>query len=121
LYCLLELLYGSSELNEELFPTHCRKRDLPVSKMTPTKIRKIRKLMGMSQQDFSRFLWVTYSTLSRWELGYATPFGLHLSILTQLENQLTRPTLRSALRDPKSEDFTFLLYRLLKLSYWRRK
>jgi transcriptional regulator with XRE-family HTH domain len=88
--------------------------------MTPAKIRKIRKVMGMSQQDFSRFLWVTYSTLSRWELGYATPFGLHLRILTQLEKQLTSPTLRLALRDPKSEDFTFLLYRLLKLSYWRR-
>ena len=116
LYCLLELLYGSSEVNQEFFPTHHRKSDLPMSKMPPAKIRKIRKVMEMSQHDFSRFLWVTYSTLSRWELGYATPFGLHLRILMQLEKQLTRPRLSLALRDPKSEDFTFLLYRLLKLS-----
>ena len=42
----------------------------------------------MSQHDFARVLWVTYSTLSRWELGYAVPFGLHLRILLQLEKQL---------------------------------
>jgi transcriptional regulator with XRE-family HTH domain len=89
--------------------------------MTPTRIRRIRKTMGMSQHDFARVLWVTYSTLSRWELGYAAPFGLHLCILVQLEKQLAYPSFEAALKDPRADDSMFLLYRLLKPLYATRK
>ena len=85
--------------------------------MTPSRIRKIRKMLGMSQCDFARVLWVTYSTLSRWELGYAVPFGLHLRILDQLENQLSRPGFKALLKDPRVDDPLFLLYVLLRPLY----
>ena len=38
-------------------------------KMPARKIRKIRKAAGLTQEEFARFLWVTYSTLNRWEAG----------------------------------------------------
>jgi transcriptional regulator with XRE-family HTH domain len=88
-----------------------------VAEITPSRIRKIRKMLGMSQCDFARVLWVTYSTMSRWELGYAVPFGLHLRILDQLENQLARPSFKKILKDPRAEDPLFLLYCLLKPLY----
>ena len=71
----------------------------------------------MSQHDFARVLWVTYSTLSRWELGYAVPFGLHLRILLQLEKQLGSAEFKRILRDPRADDPLFLLHRLLKPLY----
>jgi transcriptional regulator with XRE-family HTH domain len=85
--------------------------------MTPNRIRKIRKAPGMSQYDFARVLWVTYSTLSRWELGYAVAFGLHLRILIQLEKQLARPSFRATLKHPRADDPMFLLYHLFKPLY----
>jgi transcriptional regulator with XRE-family HTH domain len=88
-----------------------------VARITPSRIQKIRKALGMSQDDFARVLWVTYSTLSRWERGYAVPFGLHLRILKQLENQVARPAFKKTLRDPRADDPLFLLYRLLKPLY----
>jgi transcriptional regulator with XRE-family HTH domain len=91
-----------------------------MAEMTPNQIRRIRKALGMSQHDFARVLWVTYSTLSRWELGYAVPFGLHLCILIQLKKQLTSPSIRGTLKDPRAEDPMFLLYCLLKPLYAAR-
>ena len=46
--------------------------------MTPSRVRKIRKTLGFSQEEFARTLWVTYSTINRWEAGRASPFGVHL-------------------------------------------
>jgi transcriptional regulator with XRE-family HTH domain len=92
-----------------------------MAKMTPNRIRKIRKVLGMSQHDFARVLWVTYSTLSRWELGHAVPFGLHLRILMQLEKQLARPSFEAILKDPRAGDPMFLLHRLLKPLYPTRR
>ena len=88
--------------------------------MTPSRIRKIRKTLGMSQHDFARVLWVTYSTLSRWELGYAAPFGLHLHILKELENLLGCPDFMKTLKDPRADDPLFILYHLLKPRYETR-
>ena len=88
-----------------------------MAEITPSRIREIRKALGMSQHDFARVLWVTYSTLSRWERGYAMPFGLHLQILSQLENQLARPNFKKCLKDPHADDSLFLLYCLLMPLY----
>lgn len=71
-----------------------------MAEITPSRIRKIRKALSMSQHDFARVLWVTYSTLSRWELGYAVPFGLHLRILLQLEKQLGSAEFKRILEIP---------------------
>jgi transcriptional regulator with XRE-family HTH domain len=85
--------------------------------MTSSRMRRIRKALGLSQHDFARVLWVTYSTLSRWERGLAVPFGMHLRILMLLEKGLAKPRFQSVLRDPRAEDPFFLLHQLLKPLY----
>jgi transcriptional regulator with XRE-family HTH domain len=88
--------------------------------MKPSRVRKIRKALGYSQQDFAHILWVTWTTVSRWESGFAAPSGVHLRILTILDQHLTSRTLRVALRDPRSGDPMFVLYRLLEPLYSNR-
>lgn len=87
------------------------------AKMSAGEIRRIRKAMGFSQEEFARFLWVTYSTLNRWEARRAVPFGLHLQILTILQKDVHSPSFKATLRDPRAADPLFLLYRLLKPRY----
>src|SRR6202142_2890795 len=86
-------------------------------KIPAQQIRRIRKAIGFSQEEFARFLWVTYSTLNRWEAGRAAPFGLSLRILGLLEQKLSSRSFRAVLRDPRAADPLFLLYRLLKPRY----
>src|ERR1700722_5586497 len=88
--------------------------------MTSSRVRKIRKSLGFSQQDFAHILWVTWTTVSRWETGFAAPSGVHLRILNILEQHRTSRTLRPALRDPRSGDPMFVLYRLLEPLYSSR-
>ena len=85
--------------------------------MTPGHVRRIRKALGLSQHDFARVLWVTYSTLSRWERGFAAPFGMHLKILKLLEQGLAKPRFKSSLQDPRADDPFFLLHQLLEPLY----
>src|SRR5580700_3926872 len=86
-------------------------------RITPSQVRRIRKAMGTSQEEFARFLWVTYSTLNRWEAGRAAPFGMHLQILVLLRRKLKSRSLRAILRDARASDPTFLLYRFLQMLY----
>jgi transcriptional regulator with XRE-family HTH domain len=83
-------------------------------KISAREIRRIRKAMGFSQEDFARFLWVTYSTLNRWEARRAVPFGLPLQILTIVQKDVCSPSFKATLCDPRAVDPLFLLYRLLK-------
>ncbi len=92
------------------------KRDIS-RKIPSSEVRKIRRELGFSQEEFARFLWVTYSTLNRWEAGRAAPFGMHLRILTLLQQSRRRKFLVSLLADARTSDPTFLLYRLLDLRY----
>jgi DNA-binding XRE family transcriptional regulator len=85
--------------------------------MTPARIRKIRKALGFSQEDFAHILWVTWTTVNRWETGAAKPYGLHLRVLQLLESQLSTHRFRASLQDPRSGDPMFLLYRLLQPLY----
>jgi predicted transcriptional regulator len=90
-------------------------------KMTPKRIRKIRKALGLSQEDFAHILWVTWSTINRWEGGNAAPTGINLRILILLEHGLATPSFRKILRDPRAADPMFLLYRLLEPLYGDRR
>jgi DNA-binding XRE family transcriptional regulator len=81
--------------------------------MTPARVRKIRKALDFSQEDFAHILWVTWTTINRWETGAAEPYGLHLRILQLLERQLSRRSFRASLQDPRAGDPMFLLFRLL--------
>lgn len=92
-----------------------------MSNMTAAEVRKIRKALGFSQEDLARFLWVTFSTLNRWEAGRAVPFGMHLELLRLLKRNLSAPALKTALRDPRAADSLFLLYRLLRPLYGEKR
>ena len=89
----------------------------PETKIAQAEVRKIRKAMGLTQEEFARFLWITCTTLNRWEAGRGAPFGMHLRILILLQKHLAKPSFRRALQHPRAEDLTFLLYRLLQLTY----
>lgn len=85
--------------------------------MTPARVRGIRKALGFTQEEFARTLWVTYTTVNRWEAGHSAPTGMHLRILKLLEDNLGRPGFRAALRDPRAGDPMFLLHRMLEPLY----
>ena len=51
-------------------------------------MRRIRKSLEFSQEDFAHILWVTWTTVNRWESGAAAPYGFHLRILQVLEHRL---------------------------------
>ena len=91
-----------------------------MTSMTPARVRKIRKALGFSQEDFAHILWVTWTTVNRWETGAAAPYGLHLRILGLLDQQLTTRSFRATLRDPRAGDPLFLLFRLLERVYQGR-
>jgi DNA-binding transcriptional regulator YiaG len=95
----------------------CPKRRRSAESLTPSHIRGIRKALGFSQGEFAHILWVTYSTLSRWEHGHAPPFGMHLRILSLLEQNLSSPYLKATLRSPRRADHLFLLHQLLEPLY----
>jgi transcriptional regulator with XRE-family HTH domain len=88
--------------------------------MTPARVRRIRRALGFTQEEFARTLWVTYTTLNRWEAGRAAPTGMHLRILRLLEENVERPSFRAALRDPRANDPMFLLHQMLDPLYSRR-
>ena len=92
----------------------------PLLKMTPARVRKIRKALAFSQEDFAHILWVTWTTVNRWETGSAAPHGIHLRILALLEQRLASPSFRATLRDSRAGDPMFLLYRLLEPFYQDR-
>ena len=87
--------------------------------MTAARIRRIRK-RSASLEDFAHILWVTWTTVSRWETEAAKPHGLHLRILQLLESQLSTRRLRAWLQDPRSGDPMFPLFQLLAPLYPER-
>jgi predicted transcriptional regulator len=91
-----------------------------MTRMTPKRIQKIRKALGFSQEDLAHILWVTWSTVNRWELGTAAPTGMNLRIMMLLEHGLATRSFRKTLRDPRAADPMFLLYRLLEPFYGDR-
>ena len=86
-------------------------------RISAAEVRAIRKALGFTQEEFARFLWVTFSTLNRWEAGRAVPFGMALQILILLKSKRNGKDFRNYVRNSRSEDLTFLLYQLLKSRY----
>ena len=98
----------------------CAKRGRSGENLTANRIRGIRQDLGFSQGEFAQILWVTYSTLSRWEHGHASPFGMHLRILNLLEENVNRPYFKAILRTPRRADHLYLLHQLLEPQYGDR-
>jgi hypothetical protein len=77
--------------------------------------------MSFSQEEFARFLWVTYSALNRWEARRAVPFGSPLQILAILQQDVRSSSFQATLRDPRAVGPLFFLYHLLKSRYGNPK
>jgi DNA-binding transcriptional regulator YiaG len=52
--------------------------------MLPQQVKRLRKVLGMTQQKFADFLGVPQSTVGRWEAGLNSPRGLNLKALKEL-------------------------------------
>ena len=96
-----------------------------MQKLTPSRIRKIRKTLAMSRVDFAHILWAALTTVQQWESGECRPVGMHHRLLVLLEKSLANPQVRPTLlaegtRDPRANDPLFVLYRLLKPLYTSR-
>jgi transcriptional regulator with XRE-family HTH domain len=89
-------------------------------KLTPNRIRKIRKTRGMSKREFGEVLWASPTTVEQWESGESPPVGMHHKLLVLLENGLANPPVRLTLLDVRAKDPMFLLYRLLEPLYGSR-
>ena len=128
LFRLLQPLYRIPSANgipaaEKTVPppsTSSAKNSLAAKTLAPSRIQEIRRSLGFSQGDFAHFIWVTYSTLNRWEHGLAPPFGMHLRILALLEQNLGSQAFQATLRSPRRADHLFLLHQLLESSYGDR-
>ena len=53
--------------------------------MTPTEIKRIRKKLKMSQEEFARTIGVSFVTINRWELGLAKPSQLAEAVLVRIK------------------------------------
>lgn len=51
------------------------------NKEVSLRVRKLRKALDLSQEDFARLLGVAFQTVNRWENGLAAPSGLADSLL----------------------------------------
>jgi putative transcriptional regulator len=91
----------------------------PLRRFTASRIRKIRKSLGFSREEFARTLWASLRTVKSWESGRRSPVGAHHRLLILVEQSLGRPAFRVALRDPRAVDPMFLLYRILMAFYGR--
>ena len=91
-----------------------------MQKLTSSRIRKIRKTLGMSKKDFGHILWAALTTIEQWESGECAPVGMHHRLLILLEKGLANPSVRPRLLDEQAHDPMFLLYRLLEPLYGSR-
>jgi hypothetical protein len=89
-------------------------------KLMPSRIRKIRRTLGMSKKDFGHILWAAVETVEQWESGVRAPLGIHYRLLVQLEKALANPSIRPMLRGPRAIDPLFVLYRHLEPIYGGR-
>lgn len=86
-------------------------------KLTPSRIRKIRRTLGISKKEFGHILWAERTTVQQWESGECAPVGMHSQLLVLLENALENRSVRAELLDARTSDPLLLLYRLLEPIY----
>lgn len=59
--------------------------------MTPERIKEIRNILRITQEDLAIILGVTKTTVGRYEIGLAKPVGEAEKKITQLDNALKNP------------------------------
>ena len=58
--------------------------------MTPKRILKIRKSLGLTQEQIAEEIGAFRETVARWELGQNQPRGANLKALLDLEKKLQK-------------------------------
>lgn len=92
--------------------------------MTPTRLRRLRTRLGLSQEALARLLGVSFATVNRWESDAATsePRGMVLVLLQALEAALrAEPTLPDRLRDWIPLGQAHVMHNVLSLAYGQPK
>lgn len=56
----------------------------------PLKIKRLRKRLGLTQEQFAASVGVTFSTVNRWESGKSTPSPLAMKQIIMLKKELER-------------------------------
>jgi putative transcriptional regulator len=56
-------------------------------KMTPLRIKDIRKIYGMTQVSFAEYIGISYDTYKNWEIGHRNPSGPAIALLYIAETQ----------------------------------
>lgn len=86
-------------------------------KLTPSRIRKVRRTLGLSRNEFAHILWASLRTVEQWEYGERVPVGMHHRLLLLLEEALANPLVQPRLLEVRASDPMLLLYRLLEPLY----
>jgi len=68
-------------------------------------IRRLRDKLGLTQEDFSRLLGVSFQTVNRWENGATTPSGLADSLLDSLAKIVASDQAQELLHEFRSGEF----------------
>lgn len=68
--------------------------------MSPEDIKRIRSILGWSQERFAREIGVSFCTVNRWERGKTTPSPMGLNALKALEGRCSQSERRRFLRSP---------------------
>lgn len=66
--------------------------------MDSSQIRKIRKGLGLTQAELAQLLGVHSITVSKWELGAATPNSYQIGLLTEFSKAVQKDHISDALK-----------------------
>lgn len=69
---------------EQLFTCRHIELKIPTTKYTAGRVRQTRKLLGVSQPIFARFLGVSLNTVRAWEQGANEPSGMAARFLDEI-------------------------------------
>jgi transcriptional regulator with XRE-family HTH domain len=91
-----------------------------MQRLSPGRIRKIRKHLGLSRKEFGRILWAAPGTVDNWESGSRAPVGFRHQLLMLMEQNLANSFLSAAVKDPRAAMPMFVVYGILELTYGDR-
>ncbi len=90
---------------------------MDTSALTPARVLAIRTALNLTQERLAQLLGVSWTTVNRWEAGSSAPTGMPARLLHLLDEAAENGRFRAALRDARSGDPLFTLYRLLSGVY----
>ncbi len=58
--------------------------------MTKSDVRRLRKALGLTQDELARRIGVTHATVNRWENGVHSPRGMALKALERMQRKVQK-------------------------------